>query len=399
MRILLATGVYPPAIGGPAKQVYDLAHALATAGHTVSVLTFGHERSIEKRDDIMVYTMRRNIAIFGKFLKYFHLRAMLRVIVSAGIPDIVQVNSVRFFGYVVGRYFKARGVPTIIKYAGDFVFETINRDTLKVIEIADVFTISLKARWLRWLEQRILKTFDRIWAQSAYQRNVLVQHLGIPESSVVVMPNYIDIKPYREGATLLRPDMPDMKPRPIILSVSRLVPWKNIEAQMHVAARLKEISTTPFLLYIVGGGSAAVLERLKILIRSMNLMNEVKLLPQVSPTEIHRYFRSASAYLSTSLYEPFGIVFIESMAAGLPIVALETGAVPEVVADTVGFVVQRGVHYIDRLAHRLKIIIENAEVREFFATNGPLEAKQYDIGQHIDKFIALYTSVLPKKNG
>ncbi|TSC91541.1 MAG: hypothetical protein CEN90_339 [Parcubacteria group bacterium Licking1014_17] len=391
MNILLITGVYPPKIGGPAKQVYDQARALAARGIKVCVLTFGDKSLVEEKDGVRVFYVRRNYPIFSSVIRYFRLKRALKNIWLDFKPSLVQANSVRKLGYIAGRFFSKRKVPMLIKYAGDYVYETINKDELAVMDIEKVFDFSAKTKFLLRLEKKMLGLYDLIWAQSEFQKNILLNHLGIEPEKVVVLPNLINVESYRplnsEGGQI----RPETFQRPIILSVQRFVPWKNVEAQIHVARRVKDICKVPFLLYMVGGGSKVIEERLKKLAREMSVINEVKLIPQVSPVEIGNYFRQATVFLTSSLYEPFGITIIEAMAAGVPVVALGVGAVPEIIkSGNTGFVVARGENYVDRMAQRIKIILENDELKKYMSGRAIEESQNYDINLQIGKFIDVY---------
>jgi glycosyltransferase involved in cell wall biosynthesis len=220
----------------------------------------------------------------------------------------------------------------------------------------------------------------------------------VKPEKIITMPNYINIKPQISRDEELNDNAEGgaiQSKRKIILSTSRFVPWKNLEAQVFVAKKLKELAQAPFFLYLVGGGNAEILRRVSRLIKENNLMNEVKILSQVSPLEIGKIFEQADVYLSTSLYEPFGVVFVEAMAAGLPIIALGTCSVLEIIKDGhVGFVVKRGPNYIDYLAERLKVVIENEDIYEYFARNSLKEAEKYDLKSNVGKFIDLYKKMI-----
>lgn len=396
MKVLLATGVYPPRLGGPSKQVYDLSVSLAKQNFDVAVLTFSDKTHVEKHDGVKIYFVKDRFLILKRLRRYLGVRKMLRLIDREFKPELIQANSARFLSYIVGDYAKKRKIPSIIKYAGDFVYENINKEALPVPDIEDVFRINFKSKMLTILEKNILAKFDYIWAQSEFQRSILEKHLKIPAKKILVLPNFINTAAYKknsdDGAT--PSPIKVNSSRKIILSVSRFVPWKNIEAQVYVARLLKEKSRTPFFLYLLGGGNRALTERIKNLVKSNNLTNEVKLLSEVSPVEVAGYFKAADIYLSTSLYEPFGIVFVEAMAAGLPIVAVDTCSVPEIVHDSkFGFVIKRGGGYIERLSERLKILIENEDIFSFFSKNALEESEKYDLAKNLDKFKELYKKI------
>ena len=116
----------------------------------------------------------------------------------------------------------------------------------------------------------------------------------------------------------------------VVLSVCRLEPRKNISTLIKAAAiTAKQESNIKYLL--VGEGVESDL--LHDLAAQLSLGDYVKFAGRVAEADLPAYYRSGDIYVLPTLYEGFGIVYIEAMASGLPIISTTAGAVPEVVRD------------------------------------------------------------------
>jgi glycosyltransferase involved in cell wall biosynthesis len=151
-----------------------------------------------------------------------------------------------------------------------------------------------------------------------------ISELYAPARAPRVVPECIDLDAWRE-LFRLHPASPDPA-RFTVLSVCRFYPRKRLELLLEAAARLPGIG-----LRIVGRGPEE--GRLRRLARALNLGDRVRWLGDVSQTELAGEYQRADIFCLPSVQEGFGIVFLEAMAAGKPIVAARAAAVPEVVSD------------------------------------------------------------------
>ena len=113
----------------------------------------------------------------------------------------------------------------------------------------------------------------------------------------------------------------------VVLCVAHLYPRKNVAALVRAMTLLRQ----PARLRIVGTGPET--PALEALVRELGLGDRVAILGHVPFESLVAEYRNADVFCLPSLQEGFGIVFLEAMAAGLPIVACRAAAVPEVVPD------------------------------------------------------------------
>ncbi|WP_051477273.1 glycosyltransferase [Arthrobacter sp. Br18] len=125
-----------------------------------------------------------------------------------------------------------------------------------------------------------------------------------------------------------------------IVSVGRLVPRKGMDLVIRALRELKDIGHDDVELVIVGGpGSSAGLDgdpeaqRLRTLARELGVADQVELRGQVQRGEMPALLRSADAVVCAPWYEPFGIVPLEAMGCGVPVIAAAVGGLVDTVVD------------------------------------------------------------------
>jgi glycosyltransferase involved in cell wall biosynthesis len=176
-------------------------------------------------------------------------------------------------------------------------------------------------------ERLAVRRADVVVATSRYSRDRIVQAYGIPPAKILIVPEPIDLTTWDAAASGER-EVPSEPAA--VLSVAHMYPRKNLGALLRAYAGLRDAGV-PFQGWIVGDGpSRRTWERLR---DRLGLRQQVTFLGTVSRRElIHRY-RTASLFCLPSRQEGFGIVFLEAMACGLPIVAARAAAIPETVAE------------------------------------------------------------------
>jgi len=180
------------------------------------------------------------------------------------------------------------------------------------------WTMSAQARRERAHVQRAA----RVIATSRYSAERAAEFYGLRDRPAVV-PELIELEEWRKS---LAPH-PDGGERFTVLFVGRFYRRKRVDALLRAAARLRGQIPELSVRIIGNGPCAAAWRRLG---RDLRLEGTVEWLGDVSREELAREYRGASAFCLPSVQEGFGIVLLEAMAAGKPIVAARAAAIPEV---------------------------------------------------------------------
>lgn len=156
--------------------------------------------------------------------------------------------------------------------------------------------------------------------------------MGVPRSRVTVVPCGVDTEQFRpEG-----PMLPRTPGRHRLVVLGRLVPRKGIDDPISALVALPDTE-----LFIAGGPPAAAVvadpeaRRLAEHARGCGVADRVQLLGRVERDQVPALLRSADAVVCTPWYEPFGIVPLEAMACGVPVVANAVGGMTDTVVDRV----------------------------------------------------------------
>jgi phosphatidyl-myo-inositol dimannoside synthase len=219
--------------------------------------------------------------------------------------------------------------------------------------------LALQAR----LEARHVRRANQIIATSRYSSERIADLYGVSPSRISIVPELIDLSLW-EGALRAAP----REEGPLrVLCVAHLYPRKGVDTLLQAFARLKG----DCVLRIVGIGPEK--RRLECLATS----DRIHFLGQLSFNALIAEYRNASVFALPTSQEGFGIVFLEAMAASLPIVAGDAAAVPEVVRDGVtGILVKPG--DAEALARALQLLLDNPEMRKTMGSAGCAEVGRYD---------------------
>ena len=185
----------------------------------------------------------------------------------------------------------------------------------------------------QWLEPSVGRSVDRIIATCSDEVFEL-RAMGIDTTSISIAPCGVDVELFTgDGA----PEPRSSAHR--ILSVARLVPRKGVDLAIRALPLLREAGFHDVELLIVGGGDAADLaddgeaRRLIAVATDLGVRDQVTFRGQVPRSAMPGIFRSADAVACTPWYEPFGIVPLEAMACGIPVVVAAVGGLTDTVVD------------------------------------------------------------------
>jgi len=225
------------------------------------------------------------------------------------------VYGVDLDGFLLGR----RRPPLVVSLKGVIADELKNEGGLTRI------LLSIQARW----ERRNTERADVVIACSRYSCDVARREYGVPEGKLVPVPEPIDLEEWdRRFAAARR----TLRRGRVVLCVARMYPRKRIGDLLEAAAILRR-GIPEVQVRIVGKGPEW--EAVTRGHERLGLGETVALLGDVSREQLAEEYVNADLFCLPSVQEGFGIVFLEAMAAGLPVVACRAAAIPEVVEDGV----------------------------------------------------------------
>ena len=211
--------------------------------------------------------------------------------------------------------------------------------------------------------------------------------IGLPLGSFRVIPNGVDVAQFTNAEPI--PDLADPA-RPLLLFVGRLEPRKGLDVLVRAWLRLRT-RRPDVRLCVMGEGPER--QRCQQVVPPA-LRPEVLFVGSVHESEKSRYHASADVYVAPNLGgESFGIVLLEAMAAGLPVVASDIPGFRSVMADgREGRLVPPG--DAAALATALDALLVNDKLRRAMAAEGRRRAREYDWSVVTRQLIDVYHHVI-----
>lgn len=189
---------------------------------------------------------------------------------------------------------------------------------------------------------------------------------GLPINQIETIPNGVDLQAFHPT-----PDLPINTGH--ILFVGRLVPQKGIDVLLQAfSIALQKYPNNS--LVIVGDGELELY--LKRIVRNIGIPHKVSFVKWQSGSTLVRFYQKAKIVVVPSLYEPFGIVALEAMACGKPVIASKTGGLMEIIEDGInGFLIKPGDHL--QLAKRIAYLLQYPEMRHQIGKNARARATMF----------------------
>jgi len=354
MKILLAAGLYPPDIGGPATYAHMLTTELPRHGVTVTVRPYGAVRHLPK--------WRRHLTYAYHLWREAPLHDALYALdpMSVGVPArIVAV---------------LRRKPLLVRLGGDYVWEqAVQR--FGVTDTLDVYTANTThrpfvVRALAWLQWWVVRGAVRVIVPSQYLKRV-VSTWGIDAERISVIYSAHQIAVPALDRHELREDFNFSGL--IIASIARLTPWKGMHTLIELIAMRKargEITT------LVIGGDGPERARLEALARERGIETQVRFVGTLTHDAVAAVVTAADVFILDTAYEGLSHQLIEVMALGTPIITTPVGGNPELITDGVDglFVPVGDVHAYDAALTRL---VTDDALRSTLTAKAKTRAEQF----------------------
>ncbi len=265
-----------------------------------------------------------------------------------------------------------------------------------------------KEPWIRLrVEQEIIHSADRLVAASPAEKSWLVYHYQVPSEKIEVIPCGVDLDLFRPINKEWARKFLNLPRKKYLLFVGRIEPIKGIDTLLKAMALLTEdpdLKEDEIGLLIIGGEldsssylSHREMQRLKGLAASLGLQKAVIFLGAQPQDKLPYFYSVAEACTLLSRYESCGMVALEAMACGRPIIASKVGGLPfTIVEGETGFLVPEGNERI--AASRMKLILSNG-LRPRLGGQAVRRAKQFGWPLITEQIISLYGETLAEDIG
>jgi D-inositol-3-phosphate glycosyltransferase len=254
------------------------------------------------------------------------------------------------------------------------------------------------------IESKVIAWADRVIAATPLERSQMVWCYGADLEKVTVIPAGVDTSLFypRDRAQVREQlGLPDLD-TPILLFVGRIERLKGIDTLLEsVAVVSRTCSGRNLKVLIVGGGGQteaenAELRRVVQLHRDLNLEEQVEFVGSKPQEMLPLYYAAADITVMPSHYESFGLVAVEAMASGTPVIASNVGGLSFTVKDgETGYLVPEENHFA--LAEQVHTLLKNPELRLRMGEEAAIHAQQYSWSNIADQIIAVYNEEIALK--
>ncbi len=251
-------------------------------------------------------------------------------------------------------------------------------------------------------ERQVMRSADRLIAATPAERIQLMWLYGADMQRIHVIPPGVDLNhfcPMPKAEARRRLGLPE--DHRMLLFVGRLEPLKGVDTLLQAIAILKQSrsdATDDLCLSVIGGPESDAeddveMARLKRLRQDLGLGAFVTFLGSKSQETLQYYYSAAEAVVMPSHYESFGMVALEAMACGTPVIASEVGGLAYLIQDGVtGFHVPD--QQPDELAGRVRVLMENDALRQEMSRAALQVAQRYAWPHIASQVEAQYQSVI-----
>ena len=313
--------------GGMNVYVRQLASALGNMGMEIDIFTREHPDVVNRIENIGPNVRVIHIAAgdteahVGEL--YAHLPAFLKQLNAFREEEGLEydvVHSHYWLSSWVGRELsQAMGVPHLVTF-----------HTLGLIKMQSrAGEVEQPERPV--VEAEVMASADRIIAFSPHERDAMARLYGADAAKVSLVPCGVDLSVFRPLDQKAVRDRLGLNGEKILLYVGRVEPLKGLDLLVETAAQMDSEDGVRVIVVGADVNGDREMDRVKLLAKERDLDGQIDFVGQVDHKELPFYYNAADVCVVPSYYESFGLVALESMACGTPVVATRVGGLSTII--------------------------------------------------------------------
>ena len=388
MRVVIASD-FKEGPWGVYNHVKNLSIALSRKHIDVHIVGIGDKMNAAKRKRLMPgeefgfsLHLIKDIdrTLFGKimtwvFTQYFYYPLLILKKILELKPDIVHIHGNHppypIIGVLIRKFFKK--IPVIFTVHGIYEMETRYEKP----------RTGIKRKVNKYFIDKVLAYVPYIIVVSSPLKPLITKKTN---SKIYMIPNGINLREIQNAEICNHIKVK----HPSVLFIGRLERIKGVDILLRAISIIKK-EMPEICGYIMGDGSLE--NELKELTKKLDMEENVNFLGFKSEKEKYSYIKSVDICIIPSRYEPFGIVCLEAMACGKPVVASNVGGLPYVIEDgKSGLLFERG--NAKDLANKIIFLLQNEDLRNKMGEAGQERAKNFTWDKIAERTLKLYNEVV-----
>ena len=381
MNILVINYEYPPIGGGGGVLCKDISEGIAAKGHRITVVT-SHYGSLGKSENLhgvdifrvpVLMRMEQTTASLTSMISFVPMCIWkVKELMKGNTYDLINTQFAIPSGpagqYCSGKY----NIPNVLTILGGDIF-----DPSKFLSPHNTFLLKQTVR-------RMLFGADRVVAESTDIKRNARKYYGFDRRiDIVPLGIYPNVHPAGNRQALGLPT-----DKFVFITIGRLVKRKNLEDLLHIFKDVQKI--LPSILLIIGDGPEK--DRIETLAKQLGISDAIRLLGRVSDEEKFQYLGVSDVYLSTAIHEGFGIVFLEAMECGLPVISYDRGGQTDFLREgKTGYLIELGNR--GNFITKLKELLNSNPLRSVIGAHNKNYVKEFYIEHVAEKYITIFNEV------
>ena len=313
--------------GGMNVYVRQLAAALGNMGMPIDIFTREHADVVNRIEHI------------GPNVRVVHLKA--------GEPDThIEGLYAELPGFLdrLNAFREEEGLEYDVIHSHYWLSAWIGRELSQVLNVPHVVTfhtlglIKMQSRAGEVeqverpvIETEVMATVDRIIAFSPHERDAMVRLYAADANKVSLVPCGVDLSVFRPLDQKTVRNRLGLNGEKILLYVGRVEPLKGLDLLVETAAQMDSEDGVRMMVVGADANGGQEMDRVKQLAKERNLEDQIDFIGQVDHLELPLYYNAADVCVVPSYYESFGLVALESMACGTPVVATRVGGLSTII--------------------------------------------------------------------
>jgi glycosyltransferase involved in cell wall biosynthesis len=382
MKIIIATPLYPPEIGGPATYTKELCERIHTK-YDITIVTYTDSKEIFPGTQLIATSKQQRLPI--RLVKYF-----LLIWKASKNIDLIYVQNAMAAGFPVALVNLFRGTPFVLKFVGDEAWERATQHKLTKKRLEE-FLISpeggLRIKIMMAIQGFVLRRAKVVITPSIYLSEEIRKAYNIKKERLVINYNAAEnseVIPFETSRKKYQ-----------IMTTARLVAWKGVDGIIKAVSILKNKFPDTTL---VVAGDGPEMENLKKIVKELNLAESVTLLGNISRAETWQLRKNSEVYVLNSTYEGLPHTVLTSFASRIPVVATNISGTNEAVYnEKTGLLVEPGND--NALAFAIERLFTDQTLCETLIKNGQkLLSEKFSWEVHIQNLNNIFQSFLSKPN-
>lgn len=360
-------------IGG---HEYYLSKALADLGH--SVIIFTSKKSLEDGRTRVNSDLFENLEIktFDSLMDFNEAPIVPFMLPALAKTDLEIIHAHEYFqpcSFYGALAAKLQRIPLMLTQHGYYHPENLTkRIGVRFSEIS--------------YGQFVLRSAKKIIAIARSTKDFLTRIIGIKEERIDVIPTGVDTVCFSPNTPIRKNIIPQrLMSREVILFAGRLVEYKGVDILIRAFKGVSE-EFPDAELCILGQGSEE--ENLRRLASKLDVQNKITWINYVPHHLMNQLYAVSTVFVLPSRVEPLGIVLLEAIASGKPVVATKVGGIPDIISNGVNGVLVRPNSAKD-FENGLRMVLENDQLAKRLGRQGRLLAESAFSWRVIAERIAL----------